>query len=243
MRRTLRRAVPVAVVLVVMTASLVVDAVHPASSQTTASQPATAVWPFASQPLRFDDPVDAALSFAVEYLGFVDPVLGPFQPGDPSSGEVEVRPLADGPVTTVLLRQLPPDDSWWVLGASTPNLLLTSPAALDDIASPVPLSGQSTAFEGTVNVQIRQDDTLEPLTRTFFTGGSMGEITPFSTVVTFDAPTAAAGAIVLATFSAEDGRLWEATVVRVGLTAVPTSTTTTSATPTAPVAVVPALTG
>ena len=243
MRRTLRRAVTVAAVLVVVTTSLAVGAVHPASSQTTAAQPATAVWPFASQPLRFDDPAAAALSFAVEYLGFVGPVLGPFQPGDPSSGEVEVQPLADGPVTTVVLRQLPPDDSWWVLGASTPNLLLTSPAALDDIASPASLSGQSTAFEGTVNVQIRQDDTLEPLTRTFFTGGSMGEITPFSTVVTFDPPTAAAGAVVLATFSAEDGRLWEVTVVRVGLAVVPSSTTSTGVVPTAPVAVIPALTG
>jgi hypothetical protein len=71
----------------------------------------------------------------------------------------------------------------------------------------------------------------------------MGEITPFSTVVTFDAPTAAAGAVVLSTFSAEDGRLWEATVVRVGLTVVPSSTTTTGVAPTAPVAVIPALTG
>lgn len=226
---------PVAVVLVVMMAFVAAQTVDPAASQSTTEQPATAVWPVASQPVRFDDPTAAALSFAVEYLGFVDPVVGPFVPGDASSGSVELQPLADGPVTTVILRQLPPEDSWWVLGATTPNLQLTAPAALAAIGSPVTLSGQSTAFEGTVNVEIRQDGIVAPLTTSFFQGGSMGVLGPFSKTITFDAPAGSAGAIVLRTSSMDDGRLWEATVVRVSFVA---------ATPAPAVAAaVPALTG
>ena len=178
-------------------------------------QPDTAVWPFAGDTTRFTDPVDAARSFATTYLGFTDPVVGTFQQGDSRSGEVEVRADAKGPVTTVLVRQLTPDDSWWVLGAATPNLVLESPAPLAKIASPVTLSGRSTAFEGTVNVQVNQDGTLTPLKEDFVTGGANGQMGPFSKAVDFPTPTATGGAIVLRTLSAENGHVWEASVVRV----------------------------
>ncbi len=178
-------------------------------------QPAEAVWPFADRAQRFDDPVGAARSFAVDYLGFVDPVMGAFQAGDSRSGEVPVRPRADGPVTTVLVRQLTSDDTWWVLGATTPNVQLSSPAALATVTSPVTLAGQSTAFEATVNVEVRQDRETAPLATDVVMGGSMGEMGPFSKAVSFPAPSAGAGAIVLSTRSAEDGQLWEASVVRV----------------------------
>lgn len=178
-------------------------------------QSETAVWPFADRAQRFDDPVAAARSFAVDYLGFVDPVLSPFQSGDSRSGEVPIRPRSDGPVTTVFVRQLGPDDNWWVLGSMSPSLLLSAPEVLSVISSPVPLAGQSTAFEATITVEIRQDGTTDPLGSTFTMGGSMGEMGPFSTTVAFDAPTAAGGAVVLETRSAEDGSLWEASVVRV----------------------------
>jgi len=179
-------------------------------------QPESAVWPFASGSTRFHDPVEAARSFAVEYLGFVAPVVGQFQSSDGRSGEVAVRPQADGPATTVLVRQLTPDDTWWVLGATTPSLQLSAPAALAAISSPVTLAGQSTAFEATVNVQIRQDGTIDPLGEDVVMGGSMGEMGPFSKAVSFNGPTATAGAIVLETRSAKDGSLWEAAVLRVG---------------------------
>jgi hypothetical protein len=188
------------------------------SSATTAGktdQPDSAVWPFACDTTRFTDPVDAARSFATTYLGFTDPVVGTFLQGDSRSGEVEVRADAKGPVTTVLVRQLTPDDSWWVLGAATPNLVLESPATLAKVSSPVTLSGRSTAFEGTVNVQVNQDGTLTPLKEDFVTGGANGEMGPFSKTVDFPAPTATAGAIVLRTLSAENGHVWEASVVRV----------------------------
>jgi hypothetical protein len=178
-------------------------------------QPDTAVWPFATGTTRFDDPVAAARSFAVDYLGFVDPVIGEFQGGDSRSGEVAIRPTSDGPVTIVFVRMVTADDSWWVLGAATANLQLESPDALAAISSPVTLSGQSTAFEATVNVEIRQDGTTDPLAEDIVMGGSMGEIGPFSKAISFDSPQAKAGAVILKTLSARDGTILEAGVLRV----------------------------
>lgn len=199
--------------------STTVGATTTVASSTTSEapdvQPETAVWPFASGSNRFDDPVEAARSFAVDYVGFVDPVVGEFRSGDSRSGEVTIQPQAQGPVTTVFVRQLTADDTWWVLGAGTQSLQFTSPAALAAISSPVTLEGQSTAYEATVNVKVRQDGTVDPLGEDVVMGGSMGEMGPFSKAVSFDAPTASAGAIVLETLSAENGTVWEAAVRRV----------------------------
>lgn len=192
------------------------------TSSTTAPatvQPDTAIWPFASQRPGYPDPLDAARSFAVTYLGFVDPVIGAFQQGDSRSGEVNVQATTTGPVTTVLVRMLTSADTWWVLGASTANIRLESPAALAAVTSPVVLSGQSTAFEATVNVQIRQDGALTPLAEDVVMGGANGEMGPFSKSVTFAHPSAGAGAIVLKTMSARDGNIWEASVIRVSFSA------------------------
>ena len=88
----------------------------------------TAVYPTAGSSVRFDEPTDAARAFAVDFVGFVDPVVGEFQQGDSQSGEIEIRPSTSGPVTTVLVRRL--GESWWVLGAATANIELKDPAAL-----------------------------------------------------------------------------------------------------------------
>jgi hypothetical protein len=159
--------------------------------------------------------VEAAKGFAVTYLGFVNPVVGAYIGGDSRSGEVPIRANNSGPETTVMVRKLAPDDTWWVLGASTPNLQLQSPAWNASLASPVTLSGQSTAFEATVNVEIRQDDALNPLAKAIVMGGSNGQMGPFSKAVAFGTPTAPRGAIVLKTFSSKDGNVVEASVVRV----------------------------
>jgi hypothetical protein len=89
----------------------------------------TAVWPFVMSPTRYRDPVAAARGFAVDYVGFVDPIVGAFRAGDARSGEVTVRRSDPGPVTTVFVRQLGNDGTWWVLGSTTANIVLTSPAA------------------------------------------------------------------------------------------------------------------
>jgi Immunoglobulin-like domain of bacterial spore germination. len=185
------------------------------TTQPSTTQPDTAVWPFAGGSTRYSDPVKAAKGFATEYLGFVDPVVGPFQRGDRRSGEVEIRPTGTGPVSTVVVRKLAPDETWWVLAASTPTLQLQSPRATASITSPVTLSGESTALEGTVSVEIREDGTLAPIATDFITGGANGAMGPFSKAIGFSQPTASGGAVILKTFGTENNILWEVSVVRV----------------------------
>jgi hypothetical protein len=124
------------------------------STSATASTPTTlqrdtAAWPFVDSSTRYADPVEAARGFVVTHLGFTAPVVAPFSHGDSRSGEVVVKPDATGPETTVLVRMLAPDDTWWVLGAATPNIKVDSPASLALITSSVTLSGQSIALEAT----------------------------------------------------------------------------------------------
>lgn len=176
----------------------------------------TAVWPFVAGTTRYADPVKAATDFAVTYLGFVKPVVGPFVAGDSRSGEVDIRAtkLATA-TTTVMVRKLAPGETWWVLGASTPHLQLRSPVWDAPITSPVTVAGRSTAFEATVNVEIRQDGSLTPIGTDFVMGGSNGTMGPFSKAVTFTRPTAKRGAIVFKMPSTDGAGTLEAGVIRV----------------------------
>jgi hypothetical protein len=175
----------------------------------------SAVWPWSSSGTRYTDPVDAARGFAVDFVGFVDPVVGEFQAGDARSGEVQIRPNATGPVTTVLVRQLSGTDTWWVIGAVTANIQIDEPMAMDSVSSPVHLSGTSTAFEAVVNVSLFADGNRTALAESFVMGGSMGEMGPFAADLAFGSPTASSGALVMYTLSAMDGHVFEASVIRV----------------------------
>lgn len=179
-------------------------------------QPDSAVWPSVSSSTRYTDPVEAATGFATTFLGFVDPVVGDFQQGDTRSGEVAVQASDSGPITTVLVRQLGADDSWWVLGAATPNLQITMPEPLAAVTSPLRVTGTGTAFEGTINVEVRADDQSKPVVAGTTMGGSMGEMRPFTIGMSFlPAPTVSGGAIVVKTMSPKDGNITEATVIRI----------------------------
>jgi hypothetical protein len=185
------------------------------SSTTVAPQASTAVWPPPGAPYHYATPQAAAQAFATGYVGFVDPIIGPFREGDARSGEVDVRPTASGPATVVLVRQLSADGSWSVLGATTANIHLDQPGWFAAVSSPVTLQGSSTAFEGTVQAEIRQDGSTEPLGRGFVTGGRSFAPQPFSASLTFSSPAASAGALLLSTVSTENGHVWEAAVLRV----------------------------
>lgn len=173
-----------------------------------------AVWP--KDAAGSNDPVAVARAFATEYLGIESPNVGPYAGGDARSGEVEVRARTGGPATTIMVRRYGPegDATYSVVAAASPNIELSSPQALTSIASPVQLAGRSEAFEGTVQVEVREDGNPTPLAKTFVTGGAM-EMGPFSESVTFNTPQAPFGAIVLYTTSSEDGSIQEATVIRV----------------------------
>jgi len=185
------------------------------SSNTDAPSDQMVVWPLTGSSVTYDDPVDAATGFATELVGFTDPIVGEFRQGDTRSGEVEVRASADGPVTTVMVRQLSGDDTWSVLAAATAAIVPTQPEAGATVTSPLELRGTSTGFEGTVQVSLLDGTDPEPLVEGFVTGGSMGEMGSFENSVEFSEPTSATGTVVMYSVSMEDGSVWEATVLPV----------------------------
>jgi hypothetical protein len=182
------------------------------TSTTVPLDTSSAVFPVGAS--TFDSGVAVAGAFATQYVGFTDPIVGAFASGDTRSGEVPIRTTDGGPVTTVIVRQLD-GVHWWVLGASSPNLVLESPAAGAAITSPVTLRGRSTAFEAQIRTEVRQDGAAPPLGTGTAMGGSMGEMGPFTDVLSFTAPSAPRGAIMLSTRSMKDGTIAEATVVRI----------------------------
>ncbi len=188
--------------------------IAPSSTSTIPSEYSTAVWPWFNSETRYDDPVEAATGFAEHFLGFTDPVMGEFLQGDSRSGEVEVQPMADGPVTTVFIRLLGTDDTWWILGSATQNISVDEPTALCEIDSPLAVSGQAFTFEGNVEVQVRADGIEAPLATTAVTGGG-SEMLPFDGLVSFADPGSGSGAVVFLSRSARDGSVWEAVVLRV----------------------------
>jgi hypothetical protein len=175
-------------------------------------RPAGAIFPFAGE-RQFQDAGAAAVAFGRDYLGMPDPVV---HATNLSARTVDIRYRSDRPtVTTVLVEES--GGAWYVTGARTANIDLVTPEPGDRISSPVTVTGQSTAFEAQVNWEIRQDGQGfgQKLGEGFFMGGSMGEFRPFEAPLSFNRPGRAAGAIVLLTFSPEDGAVTEATVVRV----------------------------
>ncbi|MEZ5378802.1 MAG: protease inhibitor I42 family protein [Acidimicrobiales bacterium] len=180
----------------------------------------SAVWPWAGATdgpgaQRFTDPTSAATSFAVDFVGFTDPVVGEFMQGDSRSGEIEVRNRVDGPATTVFVRQLGADDTWWVLGAASGNIVIDQPGALDALTGEMTVVGRARTFEGNVEVLLRADGLVEPIVSGNVTGRGDGEFGDFTE--TFAVPTvdARGGAAVFLARSAEDGSVWEAGVIRV----------------------------
>jgi hypothetical protein len=187
------------------------------TSTTSTSQPAswTAVWPTEASGIRYTTPRAAATGFAVDYLGVTSPVVGAFMAGDTRSGEVNVRPDATGPVTTVMVRQLSADNTWWVLGSATADIDITSPAALAAVTSPLTLTGTGTAFEGVINVSLRDDASLTPLLATTVMGGGNGVKMPFTKSLSFATPHTTYGSLVLYQRSAKDGSVIAASCLRV----------------------------
>jgi len=153
------------------------------------------------------------VSFARYYLRMPDPTVESIAL---SARVVEIRARRDRPViTSVTVAESGGD--WYVTGARTKNIDLVNPGAGDHIASPVRVTGTSTAFEAHVNWEVREESAGpgRKLGEGFFMGGSNGEFGPFDAPLSFSAPTRSVGAIVLFTRSAEDGAVQEATVVPV----------------------------
>ena len=197
------------------------------------------IWPFATKAeldayaagtdRTYRDPVSTARQFAIRYLGMESPASFDFQAGGPGEGEVPMgfgvgegrTPIRNPqPTFTVVLRQLGPQGSsgpWTVVAVASPNIVVAKPGPLDTVTSPVRVTGQAHAFEGTVNVEVREDGMLagQSLGKGFVTGGG-DMLRPFTGDVTFRAPTKPAGAVVFTEISQADGQsVLRASVVKV----------------------------
>jgi len=171
-------------------------------STTTTTEPAglqqPAIWPAAD--VVFTTPEAAAEDFVTQVLR-VPPALGEFQQGDARSGEIELLSPDEGgspPVvrSVLLLRQLGPDDGWFVLAAANDNASITTPEAGATVAAgPLTVQGVARGFEGNVNVRaFVAGDASNDLDQQITTGGGMDVPEPIS--VTLDLSGAATGDIV-----------------------------------------------
>lgn len=177
----------------------------------------------------YEDPVEVARAFAVEYLGMMKPVVGEPVEGEAGTVEVVVRPrdesrqpMPPGAMDTIVeLSPLGggrqnPAGPWNVISTTSSNIRLDGERLVQGAASPIAVSGEAAAYEGTVQIEVREAGMAagEALGRDFVTAGALGAFGPFATAVSFDAPTTKGlGALVLYTESAVDGSTLEATVV------------------------------
>jgi len=224
------------------------DTTAPAPAQT-----AQAVWPYASSPTRYATPEAAALGFADDFLGMHDPHVCEVRQGDTRSGEIDIGPAGRPLSTGLLVRQLTADNSWWVLYAGVESIQVDVPGSGATISSPVNVAGRSSAFEGTVPIEVRQDGSTTPIGSGFVTGGAGPELGPFSGDIPFTRPSAPSGALVFLVLDYERGGVDGAVVQRVHFGPAPVTTTsttsrdtTTTRAPTStvpPVAVSPRYTG
>lgn len=180
--------------------------VAPTTVAPTTSPPTTvpvqqlAIWP--ATDVVFATPEEAALDFIAEVFGFPG-VIGPFMAGDSRSGEIEVFASEDGstPIgsarSTLFLRQLPPADGWFVLGAASGGVTIDTPAPGASVtAGPLEVSGLGTGFEALVVVEAfvvgRPDPLLDLQTDM---AGNFGELGPYSVIL--DIGDAAPGDVVV----------------------------------------------
>lgn len=176
-------------------------------------EPAQVLFPDPYSAQRFEDPGAVAAAFAEQVVGMVSPVVGEFRQADGRSGELEIQPMTDGPVTLVLVRMME-DDHWYVTAALTDEIVLDRPATGDEVTSPIQLEGQARAFEGTVQVRVLADGHGD-IGAGFVTGGG-DEVRPFEGEVEAEVPSGAEyGLVVLFSEGGEDFTPWAFTATRV----------------------------
>lgn len=171
---------------------------------TTTSEPIQlaqpAIWPAAE--VVFATPEEAAEDFVTKVLG-VPPALGEFQQGDSRSGEIEVLSLGEGANATpvvrsvLLLRQLGPDDGWFILAAINDHETITEPPSMSEVtAGSINVAGVGRGFEANVVVRaIVAGDASNQLDQVITQGGSMETSEPYS--VTLDLSGVAPGSTVM----------------------------------------------
>lgn len=194
---------------------MITSTTEPSTTTTTGSSAVDrAVWPASDSSARFDDPTEAATSFATEYLTMNDPDIGEFQQGDTRSGEIEIKAGPAGAVTTLLLRQLDASDSWWILAAVSAEVTVDQPDALTVVVSPLIVSGAADiAGGGQLDLELRGDGKSNPLDASTV-AVPPGDSSLFRVELTWDEPEADWGALAVVVRD-DDGAVTGAHVSRV----------------------------
>lgn len=175
-----------------------IDVVRPARQDL--EQPA--IWPAAD--VVFTTPEEAAADFVREVLiAEGEPELGEFQQGDARSGEIVVFFPGESEGATpserglLALRQLGPDDGWFVIAASSAAANIAAPAASAEVAAgSLAVTGEARGFEATVVVSAFPSGDDEALIdREIATGGGFADAEPYS--ATLDLSGTAPGQVVV----------------------------------------------
>lgn len=184
---------------------------------TPAVEPFEVAFPSPMDSRSFEAPTGAARAYATDVLGFTELVIG--APSDvEGTTEVVVQDREDGPETRIELMQ-GEHGSWFVLGSTTDDITVTAPAPGTSLASPFDTSGEALAFEGTVEVLVLTQGGSAPIGQGVVTGSGTPPPGPFSGRIEFQPPEEPVpGVLVYRTRSPEDGRVVQATSVRVRLT-------------------------
>ena len=171
-----------------------------------------------------DQPDRAAKAAAVAFmreLGMRDPVAASYRKTGAATAEVGLHPrageggrLLDTITTKVQLHRY--TNGWVATGARADTIEVEQPLPFSRITSPVPVSGMSVAYEGTVHVTVTEDrrGADRVLCKGFVTGGA-DSLGPFSGQLTFTRPTGDAGWMVFTPDSGADLGVFTATAVRV----------------------------
>ncbi len=158
-----------------------------------------AIWPAAD--VLFSSPEAAATDFLSNVFGD-GPVVGEFMAGDSRSGELEVFATAAGARigearSVLFMRQLGPDDGWFVLAAASNVATITTPESTATVpAGMLTVEGLGTGFEATIVVSAfvagRPNSELD---RKVAMAGNFGEALPYT--MTLDLSAAAPGDVVM----------------------------------------------
>lgn len=140
-----------------------------------------AVWPLPDEVLATPD--EAARSFLGNVFK-VPPVFGQYRAGDSRSGEIEVL-VGEQPAvvrSTLLLRQLGPEDGWFVIGAVNSHMTISSPESGSEVpAGIVTVSGLARGFEAQVSIAAYvAGDSRQLVSQRYALAGSAETSEPFS---------------------------------------------------------------
>ena len=161
---------------------------------------APAVWPAAD--VVFATPEEAATDFVTNALG-VPAVLGEFMAGDSQSGEIEVFLETEGGATStasarsvLLMRQLGPDNGWFVIAAINEFATVTTPESGSTLAAgTMTVEGVARGFEATVVVEAFVAGSTDLLDQQIVMAGNFDQALPYS--VDLDLSAAQSGDVVV----------------------------------------------